>query len=273
MSDLVYVYAVVPDGTTAGGAPRGLDERQVAVVPEGGVAALVSHVDASYGSGLDERIADVAWLGPRAAAHDAVLTWASDQGPVVPLPLLSLFKSDDAVRRMLRDRRAELTALIEHVARGREYGVRVFRIDDELLAALGNYSGAIAEVSREASNTTSPGQRYLLGRKLESMKKDELHRVSREVGSKALDRLSARALATAEDPLPTPTGDQVALAVLNASFLVAHDRVDDFRLAVTELVREYDGRGFRIEFTGPWPPYHFTREMRTTGATPPRVTS
>jgi hypothetical protein len=28
---------------------------------------------------------------------------------------------------------------------------------------------------------------------------------------------------------------------------------------VTELVAEYGGRGFRLDFTGPWPPYHFAR--------------
>jgi hypothetical protein len=50
-------------------------------------------------------------------------------------------------------------------------------------------------------------------------------------------------------------------AVLNASFLLAHGHEEAFRGELTALVNEHEPRGFRFEFTGPWPPYHFVREM------------
>jgi len=273
MPDLVYVYAVVPRSTDVAGAPSGIDEGRVSLVVEGDIGALASSVDSSYADDLDDRLANVQWLGPRAAAHDLVLTWASDAGPVVPLPLLSLFRSGDAVRAMLRERRAELTSLIEYVRRGREYGVRVFRIDEELRNALAEYSSAVEELARNASAAASPGQGYLIGRKLEAAKKDELRRVSRDVASRAFDQLSSRSIAAIEDPLPAPSGEHVGVAVLNASFLVAHDRVDDFRGTVTELVQRYHRHGFRVEFTGPWPPYHFTRSPVSAGTNAPRASS
>src|SRR5688572_14743421 len=92
MADQVcYVYAVVPPATAVSVAPAGIDDLPVELIAERDVAALVSRVDATtYGAGIDDQIADVSWLAPRATAHDAVMTWASDVGPVVPLPLLSL---------------------------------------------------------------------------------------------------------------------------------------------------------------------------------------
>lgn len=93
----------------------------------------------------------------------------------------------------------------------------------------------------------------------EQARKDELRRVGTAVAAAAYAELSARAIASAQDPLPKPTVEQTGAAVLNASFLVAHDRIDDFRAAVTDLVHTHDHRGFRFEFTGPWPPYHFAR--------------
>ena len=263
MSDLVYIYAVVPGDADFGGAPAGVDETPVLLVREGELAAVVSRVSPSYGEGLDDRLADVAWLGPRAAAHDRVLTWASDTGPLVPLPLLSLFRSEDAVRGMLRARASELRGLLAHVGRGREYGVRMFRVDGELRSVLAEYSPTIAELARQVTEASAPGQGYLLGRKLEAMTKEELATVSRDVGTRAFERLAACALESVEDPLPAPTGAQTGIAVLDASFLVAHDRIENFRAAVTDLVRDYDARGFRIEFTGPWPPYHFARRGAT----------
>ena len=258
MSDLLYLYAVVPRTANLGGAPPGVDGASLTLIAEGDVAAVASHVDASYAEGLDDRLANVAWLSPRATAHDAVLTWASDAGPVVPLPLLSLFRSDEAVRRTLRDRCAELAALLEYVAQGREYGVRVFRVDAELRDALAGLSPTVAQVASEVAAATSPGQAYLLGRKLEATRKEELQRVSREIATVTFDRLAARSVAAVDEPLPTLRGEHAGVAILNASFLVAHDKLDEFRAVVTALVREYRERGIRIEFTGPWPPYHFT---------------
>lgn len=257
---LYYVYGVVPPATTTASAPRGVDGHRVELVVVDDVAALAGQVDASvYAAGLDEGLSDVAWLAPRATAHDAVMTWASDAGPVVPLPLLSLFRSDGAVRAMLAERRAELVELLGRVGRGREYGVRIFRLDDELRPALGSFSPSIAALEREAAAAASPGQKYLLGRKLEAARKDELRRVAADVASAAFDALSAKSIASAHDALPSAAAEEARTAVLNASFLVAHDAVDAFREVVTGLVREHERRGFRFEFTGPWPPYHFAR--------------
>jgi len=261
MADHVcYVYAVVPPSTAVEVAPPGIDEHPVSLVVNGDVAALVSEVSAAtYGAGLDEHLADVAWIAPRATAHDEVLTWASDVGPVIPLPILSLFRTESAVRSMLAERREQLSSLLAHVGRGREFGVRIFRLDDELRHALSSFSAPVARLEAEVAAAASPGQGYLLGRKLEQARKDEVRRVAADVANAAFSDLSARSIESTQDSLPALAADQAGAAVLNASFLVAHDRVDDFRAVVTEFVRVHERRGFRIEFTGPWPPYHFTR--------------
>lgn len=257
---LYYVYGVVPPDTSLATAPLGVDGRAVTLVADDHVAALVGLVDSSaYVTGVDERLADVAWLAPRATAHDAVLTWASDAGPVAPLPLLSLFRSEEAVRAMLAARRLELVALLQTVARGREFGVRIFRMDDELRQALASHSATVSALEGELATTGAPGQRYLMTRKLEAARKEELRRVSADVAGHAFDVLAAAAIASVQDPLPAATAERPGAAVLNASFLVAHDAVDAFRTAVTGLVAEYERRGFRFEFSGPWPPYHFAR--------------
>ena len=261
MADQVYyVYAVVPPATAVSVAPAGVDELPVELIAELDVAALVSRVDsASYGAGLDDSLADVTWLAPRATAHDAVMTWASDVGPVVPLPLLSLFRSVDAVRAMLIDRHDQLAALLAHVARGREFGIRIFRLDDELRGELGAFSPTIAALEAEVAAAASPGQSYLLARKLDAARKDELRHVAASVATAAYNELASRSIESVQEPPPRSAADQSGAAILNAAFLVAHERVDDFRHAVTTFVRDHERRGFRIEFTGPWPPYHFTR--------------
>ena len=257
---LTWVYAVVPAERDAGGAPAGLEGAAVRLVRAGVLGALVSSLDArAYAPEMVEvRVADVSWLGPRAAAHDAVVVWASDRGPMIPLPMFTVFRDDAGVAGMLRERADALRALLERAGRGREYVVRVFRLDDVLEPALGAVSPRIAELERQAAGG-SPGQRYLLQRKLETARKSEARRIATETARETYDALGAHSLEAAADELPRNADATRGAAVLNAAFLVAPERYADFQAALTDLARRHEPHGFRFEFTGPWPPFHFTR--------------
>jgi hypothetical protein len=263
MTDQVhYVYAVVDARFPVRDAPPGIDGAPVELHAEGNVAALVSAVDAAVYAGpeVEARSGDLDWLGPRARAHDSVVTWASDHAAVVPLPMFSLFRDRAGIAAMLRERRDALAKTLDHVRDRQEYGVRVFRIDDVLAAHLGALSPRIAELERAAA-AASPGQRYLLTRKLEAERAEELRRIGTEVAQRAFDALTRHAAAAALDALPRRTLEGMAgTAVLNASFLLPRESAGPFQRELTALVTEHEPQGFRFEFTGPWPPYHFVGE-------------
>ena len=227
------------------------------------VAVLVSALDATvYASDtMETRIADVDWVGPRAVAHDAVLSWASDAGGVVPFPMFTLFASPDSLRAMLRERERSLDALLDRVSPSQEWTVRLFRLNDRATAALGLTSPALADLAQRARDA-APGQRYLLERKADELKGAELRRVSGETAREAFDALSPLGERAVRDALPaTPTGARPAgVAVLDAAFLVRRDRTDAFRTAAADLAGAIEPRGFRVELSGPWPPYHFVRD-------------
>ena len=269
---LTYVYGIVPASLDASAAPAGVDESAVRLEREGDVAALVSSVDESVyrESELESRIADIAWLGPRARGHDRVVTWASDNGPVVPLPVLSLFRDGGSVRAMLAERREHLAAVLERVTGAAEYVVRIFRLDSILAGSVASLSETVAALERDMA-AASPGQRYLIGRKLEGERKQELKRLGQSVAADSFDALSAAALESVRNPLPR--GDRggsgiesaTGAAVLDAAFLVRRDASEAFQGAVTRIVRQWEPHGFRFEFTGPWPAYHFVREAGHAG--------
>ena len=262
---LWYVYGIVPEGPAPSSLPSGLDDADVGLEYDGGVAALVSRLDASAYApdSIERNSAEVEWLSPRAMAHDRVLTWASDHGAVVPLPMFSLFSGPDAVRSMLRDRAPQLASALARVARGREYALRVYRVDAELLAVIATLSPRLEDLASSAASA-SPGQRYLLERKLEAQKRGELRNVTKEIVDEIEESLSKHALETLRSPIPRAAdAEQLGsrgTMVLNAAFLVSPDRLDAFQRTLTSLIDRRGGQGFRFDFTGPWPPYHFTSE-------------
>ena len=261
-----YVYGIVPEDTRMSSPPSGLDDARVTIERHAGVAALVSVLggDEYAPSAIEANSGDVEWLSPRAVAHDQVLTWASDHGAVIPLPMFSLFSGEEAVRRMLSDRAHQLSATLERVGRGREYALRVYRVDAELLPAVATLSPRIAEMAASAASA-SPGQRYLLERKLEAEKRTEMRAVTQRIIEEIGDTLSSLAIDKAKSPIPkTPSTDGAARGtmVLNAAFLVATDGVENFQRMLASLVERHGRHGFRFDFTGPWPPYHFVNESR-----------
>lgn len=259
-----YVYGIVPAGLDTSGAPAGLDDRAVRKVAEGEFAALVSSLDADEYAGdrIDQRATDLDWLGPRAQAHDAVVTWANDPGPAVPLPMWTMFTSEAGVCGMLAARAPELRITMDRIAGADEYSLRVFAKAAEVRAALDTLAPEIGEAQR-ALEAAPPGQRYLLERKLEAQKKELLRSAAETVAARVYEQIRAEAAASVLESLPRASAVAEAQAVLNAVFLVRRDGFEAFRRRVSEVVAAHKGKGFHFEFTGPWPAYHFV--TRTPG--------
>jgi hypothetical protein len=256
---LLYVYGIVRPDFDVGGAPAGLDDVPVTAAKSGGVAALVSRVpDSAYGPDEIERNSgDVAWLSPRAMAHDRVLTWAQEHGGVIPLPMFSLWGSDKALARSLAQEGSKLEKIFDRVAGADEFGVRVHRRDAAMMDAIDDLDPGTAKLRREAQ-AASPGQRYLLERKVADQAKQAVRAASHRMAKEIFEALRALARDAVARPLVPETGRAPdATLVLNGAFLVDRKRLDEFRVAVGTYVRDYQSKGLTFDFTGPWPPYNF----------------
>jgi gas vesicle protein GvpL/GvpF len=247
-----YVYGIVPGKLTA--PPPGVDGMRVSLIPVGGLSALVSELPSTdYDPAtVESRLADLEWLSPRAIAHDAVVSWASDQGAVIPFPMWVMFRDAPSLQGGLTPRMAEFQGALDRVTPGREYSVRVFGLKDRLAAL----SPAVAQLETEIAKAT-PGQRYLLERKLEAMRQSEARQVSASVATSIHDDLAKLSLGAVTEAPPKSAAGEQSTAILNAAYLVSRDAPEPFQARLTDLIHQFEPLGLRFEFTGPWPPYHF----------------
>lgn len=255
-----YVYGIVRSGFDAARAPAGIDDSTVELARSGKLAALVSRLDAAaYGASTIERnSADVAWLSPRAMAHDRVLTWAQERGGVLPLPMFSLWASEDALRRMLDSQQSDFERVFARVDGADEFGIRVHRRDEVLAQSLADLDPDTRRLQQEAA-AASPGQRYLLERKLDDQMKLAVRSAGKRMAKQIFDELSALSRDAVARPLVGDPSTPDVTLVLNGAFLVDRARLETFRSAVGEKVRDFQPRGLTFDFSGPWPPYNFTR--------------
>jgi hypothetical protein len=259
---LCYVYGVVGSSIETATAPTGIDGGPVSLISSGDVSALATSVSAEdYAPDRVESLtADVDWVSQRAMSHDRVLTWASDNGAVIPFPMWTLFRDAKAVKAMLSKRMTELRETFARIADGREFIVRVYVQPGVLKDRLGEHSSELTALEVEAAKAT-PGQKYLLERKIENLRRDAGRDVTAKVASEIHDALRTASMDTIrEQPVNSGAPREQGRAVLNASFLVAPQRVVEFQRGLTAMVNKYEPSGFKFDFTGPWPPYHFVGE-------------
>ena len=259
---LCYVYGVVRSSVDPTTAPNGIDGGPVSLITNKDVSALATSVSAEdyTPERVESLTADVDWVSQRAMAHDRVLTWASDNGSVIPFPMWTLFRDAKAVKGMLSKRLDELEQTFARIADGREFIVRVYVQPGVLKERLGEHSAELTALEAQAANAT-PGQQYLLERKIENLRRDAGRDVSAKVAVEIHDVLRTCSMETVrEQPVNSGAPREQGRAILNASFLVAPPKVAEFQRALTSMVNKYEPSGFKFDFTGPWPPYHFVGE-------------
>lgn len=264
MSEILYLYGIVPAASGSRRTPPGIDDRPVEQIESGGHSALLTRLDgAAYAPQKIEQLAgDIDWVRGRAEAHDRVLNWASDAAQVVPLPMWTLFRDADAVRKMLSERKQEFDSAFARIIGAREYTVRAYVRSPALKSRLAEHSGEFRELE-ERARAASPGQRYLLERKLEEQRKEAARAVVRRVAGELHDALVAGSdSAVREEVAAGAAASERGHAILNASYLIRSDRLPEFQRALTSFVERYEPSGFTFEFTGPWPPYHFVGGSR-----------
>ncbi|MBA2688136.1 MAG: GvpL/GvpF family gas vesicle protein [Gemmatimonadaceae bacterium] len=258
MDSVCYVYGVVPSTFVAASDPKGLDGLTVNRVTEGDLTALVSSLSPGEYSPerLEANTALVEWLGPRAVAHDRVVTWAGDASPVIPFPMWTLFMSEEGIRKMLRERAAEFRETLTSVSGTHEYAVRIFASPVQVQEQIARLRPAIADLEAAAAKAT-PGQRYLLQKKIAEQREGEVRAFLRETAQDCYDQLERASVKAVRHQLPTETPAGKGRAILYAAFLVGDPALDEFRRVLTSLVTQHRDSGLDFDFTGPWPPYNF----------------
>ncbi len=256
---LLYAYGIVPAGSVQPEEDlRGLDGTAVGLLPIGEVAAVIGLLPAEVYSddALNARLDDLDWVGERGVAHERVLDWFAERGPIVPLSLFSLHRDAERLTARIAADAQAFADTLERLRGHREWGVKLWRRDAEAREGIDQLSPSLQALGKQIEEAPA-GRRFLLERKREAMRAEEVRAVSARLAHELFAALRAAASDGAAIPIPPAAGgDRVLL--LHAAFLVADDAFADFQRAITAEAGRISGAGFELEFTGPWPPYHFS---------------
>jgi DNA-binding FrmR family transcriptional regulator len=260
MSELAYyVYCIAAETLPVDSLPAAIEEDaklEWIVVQQ--LAALASQVPrATYNEeSLADHLTDATWTAIRAMRHETVVEHVAKRATVIPLRFGTIYLERSGIEQMLTEKSRELQDIIEQLRGREEWGVNVYVDRAALLSSITSVSPVLREIVERAEQS-SPGQSYLLQKKIDALKTDEaraaVNRITDEIEQKLRDESDdARRLRI----LKVETTEHGELKAKFA-FLVKRAEFDRFRAAAERLAQENQAAGVRLELTGPWPVYNF----------------
>ena len=264
MSDSAYyVYCIAESAAAAQLSADSLpvaieDDSKLEWVSANALAALVSCVPLETYSedSLAEHLNDATWTAIRAMRHETVVEYIAKRLTVVPLRFGTIYLERHGIEQMLSERSRELEELIEHLRGREEWGVNIYCDRAALMASITSVSPVLRDLVQRAEQA-SPGQSYLMQKKIEALKADE----ARAAVNQIVDQIENKVREQSDDVkrlriLKVETTEHGELKAKLAC-LIKRSEFEEFRDAAERLAQENQAAGVRLELTGPWPVYNF----------------
>jgi hypothetical protein len=241
-------------------APGAIEEgAHVEAVGRGALAAVVSAVPAEdYGAeSFESRLmTDAEWTAARAMRHERVVEHFAARATVVPLRFGTIYLRRERVERMLAEKESELESVLARLRGREEWGVNVYCDRARLKESIAEVSPRLRELAAQASRA-SPGQGYLLRKKIDALRDDETRAEIRRAAAEIESALAAVSEGSARLRVLKSEAGEHGETAAKLAFLVAREAFADFRSTAERLAEARLARGFRLELTGPWPAYNF----------------
>lgn len=258
--EVLYCYGLVPPGAPPPPeALRGVADRRVERLGLGFCDAVISRVPAAEyrAEAVERRLGDLEWVGEQGMGHERVVTWFVDEAWILPLRLLTLYSSAEALREEMAGREAEIRDALDRMEGRYEWDLKVSYDADRLAGNMSELSEEVAELEEEAA-ASSPGRGYLLERARSEKVREGTADAARRAAEELLEGLRGHADEVARLELAR-RGEELPV-VLGAALLVPAERAEALQAEVDRRAERLEALGVHVGFSGPWAPYRFVGE-------------
>lgn len=253
-----YLYCLTYGGCSLTTSVIGVDGQCPAFARSyGEIGAVLSRVELREfcGESAEAHLQDLAWLGPRACRHEAVIEELMSQAPVLPARFATLFKSLDSLQQTVLEHQEAITGFFAHLGDKQEWAVKGLLNRANALGILGSSDQPAPDDQVPA---TSPGARYFRRKRIKAEMERDLKRRLKEFCRRAAAALGAQADGFRERAVLLPVAAGIDTEViLNWAFLLCPAALENFRAQLDRFNGDEAFPGLILTLTGPWPPYSF----------------
>ncbi len=266
MSQGIYLFCLTPKNPLLKIEGMGIDESHpLCIEAIADVNAVLSAVSLEEFCGQEarERLADLAWVAPRALRHEEVIMTIMRQAPVLPVRFGSVFSSVDVLAAALERHRDALSKFFLGTAGQKEWTLKAYV---DMPQARSQILETRLAAGKEQLAKLSPGIRYFQEQKIRGAVDREVTSWLKGLADDIMTSVSELSSAFSDRRLLSPEltgrGDEM---FFHAALLVPDHCAEQLLRMTTEWNASHESMGLHFESSGPLPPYHFTPVLDMQG--------
>jgi len=240
-----YVYCVIESGERKNFG-RGLGGYTVYTIPYRDISAVVS----------DTPIVEYEPNEINVIQHEKVVENAMREHTVLPLGFGNVFINEDRVKWLLARSYLTFKTYLKKLENKVEVGVKVFYDIEATKQEVERTSDEVRRIKEEMA-LKPDREAHFFKEKLNILIEHEALKMASERAYKYGLEIYETLKNCAEDTyLMKRIGGEM---ILNGAFLIHKNKITDFEKELEKVKKEYEGKGLRFQYSGPWPPYNFAR--------------
>ena len=264
----LYLYCIREKPEDASGFnTRGIDgKNDVFTIIHRELEAVVSRICLSKFTSEEiqrKAVEDLNWIKENALIHEDVIEEAMRGVDgfvnVIPMRFGIIFKDKTGLKETLDRDYVKMMRLLDKIRGKQEWSVKVYLMDSEKFELMVKEKNE-GITSKEKEMASMPeGMAYFME---EELKETICNAVNKELDTMS-DNLFGKLGEDAAESEKTKILDsemtgKAEKMVFNAAFLIHTDKVDLFMKTLEGVSEDIKAKGFRLEYSGPWPPFNFT---------------
>jgi hypothetical protein len=234
----VYLYGVtLPSNASSDIRAEAVDgAARIETVRIEGFDCWISRVDRNeYADRLAENMENLEWLATIGVRHQRAVAELASKLEILPARFGTVFLSDESLREHMKREKKNIESVFKRIAGAVEWGVKVFRV---------------SQSSRPAVIAAASGTDYLK-RKAQSVMPH-----AREEDPALLDFVRALSTVSVDAAPGGKASSGQPNLVWHGAFLVRRDAQKKFDTVLRSHTAQLSDN-YRVECSGPWPPYSF----------------
>lgn len=192
---------------------------------------------------IKKNLSNEAWLDRNVRKHLQVIGDIMQMHTVIPFNFGTLYKSEESLRDFVRSYSADFVEVLLHLRNKEEWSVKVFCNKDKIVENIGVFSRNIADIDLKIKQST-PGKAYILKKQKNDLVGKEINTIYNDISRLVFTRLNEL---TEEYRfhaiLPGDLSGQNDDMIINATFLIKNDNIDEFIKLADNLIIEHENIG------------------------------
>jgi hypothetical protein len=264
-TDFIYLYGVIlAEELENSDIPAiiGIDQKRVSIIYFKELAAVITPVNPHKYSQqqIDHLLKDPEWLKEKAFHHHEGISVIHNEFTILPMSFCTIFQNEDNLKSLLNEQYDMILHNLKTLKNKQEWNIKIYCNSKQALSYVVHHSPKVLELRENIANMPK-GKQFIMKKKLDQMITNELEKEQSLWWQRIEQQLqSLFSVSRIRKNWGREITERTDDMIVNCDFLIDKKKSEQFLTKVQELEHPFSVLGCTFQVSGPWPPYHFSKE-------------